>query len=151
MKLLTLALPVLVLAAPLAANDDPKLALAREIAGHSLLATLGPLQTAAEVEQIIADAPDLTAQEQDDLRTIGREKAEEIGKRAIEAEAQAMAAMLTLEDLDAIASFERSPAAAHRREIMPMIVGSIMQELAGLDYKGEVRAAFCEQSGKLCE
>lgn len=152
MKLaLAALLAVLTAGAAQAETTDEKRALAREIAAQSLLATLGPLQTAAEVEQIIAEAPDLTAQEQEDLRRIGQERAQEIGQQALAAEAEALASALSVDDLRAIAAFERSPAASHRREVTPTVVGSVMQVLAGVDYKAEVRRAFCESTGKLCE
>ena len=61
---LPIALASALVASPLFASDpvseDEGLTIAREIAGHSFLATIGPLQTRAEVEAILADAPDLT-------------------------------------------------------------------------------------------
>ena len=130
--------------------DPAKLEAAREIAGASILAVIGPLQTTAEVEQIIGENPDLTEVEADRLRVIGKERADEIGQRALEAEAQALAQALSLADLTAIAVYERSEAAANRRAVTPMVAASVMQGLQGIDYKAEVKARFCEESGKLC-
>ncbi len=152
---LPLALASALVASPLFASEpvseDEGLTLAREIASHSLLATIGPLQTQAEVEAILTDAPDLTEQEQASLRAIGRERADALGKAALEAEAQALAAALPMEDLRAIAAFERSPAAANHRAAAPTVMAAVMEELAGVDYKREVKRSFCERTGKLCE
>ena len=128
-----------------------KLALATEVASYSALATIGPLQTAAEVEDIIASNPDLTTEEQDRLRAIGRARAETLARDALAAEAAALAELLSLEDLRAIAEFERLPAAANQRAATPQVAMRVMQGLQGLDYKGEVKAAFCAETGKLCE
>lgn len=138
-------------AAPVEGATDEKLALAMEIAAVSPLAVIGPLQTAAEVEDIIASNPDLTPDEQDRLRAIGKARAEELGREAQATEAAALADILSLEDLRAIAEFERSEAAAHHRAATPQVAMRVMQGLEGLDYKGEVRAAFCAEAGKLCE
>ena len=152
---LPIALASALVASPLFASDpvseDEGLTIAREIAGHSFLATIGPLQTGAEVEAILADAPDLTEEEQASLRAIGRERADALGKAALEAEAQALATALSVEDLRAIAAFERSPAAANHRAAAPMVMAAVMEELAGVDYKREVKRSFCERTGKLCE
>ena len=152
---LPIALASALVASPLFASDpvseDEGLTIAREIAGHSFLATIGPLQTRAEVEAILADAPDLTEEEQASLRAIGREQADALGKAALEAEAKALATALSVEDLRAIAAFERSPAAANHRAAAPMVMAAVMEELAVVDYKREVKRSFCERTGKLCE
>ena len=137
--------------APTTPVDAERAALAREVAAHSPLAVIGPLQTAAEVEQIIADATDLSFAEKDRLREIGRERAAALGEKALTAEAQALADTLSIDDLRAIAAFNRSSAAEHHRNALPYVAGTTMQALGTIDYKGEVRAAFCAESGKLCE
>tara|TARA_B100001179_G_C18598034_1_gene408301 strand:- start:2428 stop:2901 length:474 start_codon:yes stop_codon:yes gene_type:complete len=138
-------------AATPAIETDEKMALATEIASTSLLATIGPLQTAAEVEEIVAQHPELTPEEQASLRAVGAERAEEIGRAALETEARTLAENLSLETLRVVAAYQRSEAAQAYRAATPMVMGAVMQSLAGLDFKGEVKAAFCAESGKLCE
>lgn len=151
MKLAVFAALMALQAGPTDAAPDEKLALAMEVAQVSPLAIIGPLQTAAEVEDIIASNPDLTPEEQQRLREIGKARAEELGREALAAEAAALAEALSLEDLRAIAAYSRSDAAMRHREAMPQVAMQVMQGLQGLDYKAEVRTAFCAETGKLCE
>ena len=134
-----------------ALEAEEKAALATEIASTSLLAIIGPLQTAAEVESIIAEHPELTAEEREELRAVGTAQAEALGKQALATEARALADALPLETLRAVAAFQRSEAAEAYRAATPMVVGTVMQSMQGLDFKGEVQSAFCAQTGKLCE
>ena len=133
------------------APDAEKLALATEVAAASPLATIGPLQTAAEVENIIAAHPELTADEADRVRALGKQRADELGQQALATEAAALADALTVEDLRAIAAFQRSTAAANHRAALPQVAMAVMQSLDGLDFRGEVQAAYCAESGKLCD
>jgi len=134
-----------------AVEAEQKIALATEIVSTSLLAIVGPLQTAAEIEEIVAQHPELTPEEQASLRAVGTERAEAIGEAALATEAQALADALPLETLRTVAAYQRSEAAQAYRAVTPMVMSAVMQSLQGLDFKGEVRAAFCAESGKLCE
>lgn len=148
---LALALLASAQAVPAATAEDEKLLLATEIAAHSPLSVVGPLFTEAEVQQIADAAPELTPDEREELMRIGRVRAAELGQQVLEAEATALAALLALEDLQAIAEFERSPAAAHRLDASPAVLATVFQQLIGVNYKAEVRQAFCQSTGKLCE
>ncbi len=151
MTLLAAALVLALQSATPVSEADEKAALATEIAATSLLATIGPLQTAAEIEEIVAQHPELTPEEQANLRAIGTEHAQALDRRALATEAQALADALSLETLRSVAAYQRSEAAQAYRAATPQVMGTVMQSLDGLDFKGEVRAAFCTESGKLCE
>ena len=151
LALAALAMPVGLAAQDGAGEDVAKLDLAREIAARGMLATIGPMQTQAEIAAIIAEHPELTAEQQDRLRSVGFAEAEALGAKAVEAEAQALAATLTLDDLTAIAAFERSDAAANRRAALPTVMATVMASLGNADYKGAVKAAYCKETGLLCQ
>lgn len=138
-------------AATVATPSPEALDLARQVAANGLLATLAPIQAQGEVEELIAENPDLGETERARLRAIGEAKAAELVAGAIEAEAGVMASNLSLEDLRALAAFASSPAARHQREAMPAIIGATLGELGDVDYLGSVREAFCGESGKLCD
>jgi hypothetical protein len=33
---------------------------------------------------------------------------------------------------------------------MPGVIGDTMKEIGSMDFKGDVRAAYCKETGKLC-
>lgn len=133
-----------------AAASPEALDLGRDLARSGFLATLGPLQTGKETEDLIKDHPELSAVEQDKLRAIAKQKAEELSARVIEVEAKAYAESLAIGDLRVLAAHAKSPAALHQRAAMPKIIGATVGSLSGLDYKGSVIAAFCAETGKAC-
>lgn len=139
-------------AAAAAATPSPEaLDLARKVAANGVLATLGPLQTQSELEEMIQASPDLTEAERTRLRAIGEKRAAALIVKVIETQAVAMAAELSVEDLRALADFAGSPPALHQREAMPKIILATVQALDGVDYAGGVKAAFCAETGNLCE
>ncbi|MEL7689910.1 hypothetical protein [Citromicrobium bathyomarinum] len=133
------------------ADREEALLLAREIAANGFLPSLVPLQTASEIEGMIKDNPNLTPSEIETLRAIGAQHAEQLRAKLIELDARAYADALSLSDLRALAVFERSEAAAHRRAAMPQIMMSVVTSLGDVDYGGGVKKDFCSQTGKLCE
>jgi hypothetical protein len=147
-----MTMSLLFAAAAAAAQPSPEaIALAREIAGHGTLAQIAPLQTQSEVEEMIRDHPELTEAEGERLRAIGERQTKALLDKALDAEARAMAAELSLADLRQLAAFNSSPAATHQRAALPKIMAATMAAMGDVDYAGGVRAAFCAESGKLCE
>jgi len=138
-------------AASVDADKEEAMALAREIAANGFLPALVPLQTASEIDGMVKDNPDLTPAEIETLRTIGARHAEQLRAKLIDLDAKAYADALSLSDLRALAMFERSEAAAHRRDAMPQIMMSVVTSLGEVDYGGGVKKEFCSQTGKLCE
>lgn len=131
-------------------TDAEAIALGREVARSSLLATLVPLKTASELDEIIAANPDLTPAEKGELRRIGTEHADALLERVLEVEGRALAANLSVEDLRVLDAFERSTAGRNRRAAMVSIIMTTVAELDGVDYGSGVKASFCRQTGKLC-
>lgn len=125
--------------------------LGREVSRGGMLATLIPLKTGSEIEEMITENPDLTVEEQEKLRAIGKAQADALFERVLDIEGRALAQNLSLEDLRTIAAYERSDAAARKRAAMVPIMVATVTALDGLDYGGGVKAAFCTQTGKLCD
>jgi len=145
-------LAALLAAAAVAATPTPEaLDLARKVAANGVLATLGPLQTQSEIEEIIAENPEFTEAERTRLRAIGEAQAEALLVKVIETQAAAMAAELSVEDLRVLAEFAGSPAALRQREVMPQVILATVKALDGIDYAEGVRDAFCAETRKLCE
>lgn len=123
---------------------------ARIVAGNGTLATLGPLLIRADTESLIKDNPGLSPTEQARLRTTAKTIGDRLTARLLEAEAQAFAANLSAADLTAIATFARSPAATRQRAAMPKVIIGTMAAMQSVDFKSEVRKAYCSETGKLC-
>jgi hypothetical protein len=138
-------------AAAVATPSPEALDLARKVAANGVLATLGPLQTQSELEEMIKENPDLSEAEQARLRAIGEAQAQALIVKVIETQAAAMAAELSVEDLRLLAEFAGSPAALRQREVMPQVILATVKALDGIDYAEGVRDAFCAETRKLCE
>jgi hypothetical protein len=147
-----MTIALLIAAAAAAAQPSPDaMDYARQVASRGVLVEIARLQTRSEVEGMIKDHPELTDAERERLRTLGQDKAQTLVEAAIDAEARAMAAELSLEDLRALATFATSPAAEHQRGALPKIMAATVGSLGKVDYAGGVRAAFCAETGKLCD
>lgn len=132
-----------------AASASPEAeALGQRIAATGTLATLLPLMSAKESEELVAAHPELTAAEQAELRAIAAATAAEGSARLIAAEGHSYAIALSIKDLRALAAFSDSDAAKHQRAAMPRIIGQTMQSAGQMDFQGEVMKAFCAKTGK---
>ena len=47
-------------------------------------------------------------------------------------------------------AFSRTEAASHYRDAMPRIAASTMAAAGAMDFKKDVVAAYCKETGKLC-
>lgn len=136
----------------LVAEPSPEaLALSRELAETGTLAAVLPLVQAKETEELVANNPDLSPAERDQLRAIAKATFRQGRERIMDATARAYAERLSLEDLRALAAFQKSEAARRYRELMPEAIAAAMQKIGPMDYKGDVRTAFCKETGKLCD
>jgi hypothetical protein len=68
----------------------------------------------------------------------------------MQAEARAYAEKLSIGDLRAIAAFQKSRAGRRYKAAIPGVVMQTMKAVGGMDFKADVTAAFCRQTGKLC-
>lgn len=126
------------------------LRLGRELARHGMLASLLPVMKAQQVNELVKEAKDLTPAEERQLRTTA-EKVFATGRdRLLNATGDQYAKSLGVQDLRAITHFYRTPAAAHLQAATPQAIIGTMQTVGELDFKGDVRKAFCSETGKLC-
>ena len=94
---------------------------------------------------------DLTDAEKSALRVTAKRVFEEGRERLMTATGKAYAERLSVEDLRALVAFEQSDAARRYRGAMPGAITAAMQAVGQMDFKKDVRAAFCKESGKLCD
>lgn len=126
-------------------------ALSRDLAEAGTLSAVLPLIQAKETEELIADNPDLTTAERDRLRALAMATFRHGRERIMDATARAYAERLSIEDLRALVAVQKTEAATRYRDLMPEAIAAAMQKIGPMDYKGDVRAAFCKETGKLCD
>ena len=140
----------LLLAAAAAQPSPEALRLSRRLAETGTLATVLPMIQQKETEELIADNPTLSAAEKERLRATARQVYEAGRERLMRAEAQAYATRMSLHDLRATVAFQSSSAGKRYRAAMPGVIAETMKSIGNMDFKGDVRAAFCKETGKLC-
>lgn len=142
---------VMLAAAVAAATPSPDaLRLGRELAETGTLATLLPIIQHKETEELVAAHPELSPAEQDALRATAERVFKAGRERLMENEARGFAEQLSMAELSAIAEFQRSAAAKRYRAVTPTVIATMMQSIGKMDFKADVLAAYCRQSGKLC-
>jgi len=134
-----------------AAEPSPEaLALGREMAEAGMLATLLPILEVDSTEKLVAEFPELSDAEKQKFREVAHRTYLEGRDRLLEADGRAYAEQLSLEDLRALVAFSRTDAAKHYRDAMPKIAASTMASAGPMDFKKDVVAAYCKETGKLC-
>jgi hypothetical protein len=134
-----------------AAEPSPEaLALGREAAQAGMLATLLPILEAETTEKLVAEFPELSDADRQKLRDTAHRTYVEGRARLLEADGRAYAEQLSVEDLRTIVAFFRTDAAKHYRDAMPRIAASTMATVGPMDFKKDVIAAYCKETGKLC-
>jgi hypothetical protein len=142
---------LLLLAAAAAAQPSAEaMRLGRQLADHGTLAALLPLMKAKETEELLTDATDLSASEKERLRKLADETFEKGRNRLLDATAAEYAKRLSVADLRALVRFYETPAAKRLQAATPKVIAGTMQNVGKMDFKADVRKAFCEQTGKLC-
>lgn len=142
---------LLLLAAAAAAQPSPEaLQLGREIARSGTLAALLPLMKQQQVQEIVAAHPELGAGDKDRLRATAERVFVSGRDRVLDAEGRAYASNLSVRDLRVVAAYYRSGAARRMQAALPKVIASTMQSMQGLDFKVDVVAAYCKETGKLC-
>ena len=141
---------VLLMAAAAAQPSPESLRLGRQMAESGTLATLLPLIQQKETEELVAEQKDLTDADRTKLREAAKQVYDKGRERLMAAEAEAYARRLSVEDLRAAVAFQTSGAGQRARAAMPAIIGDTMKQIGTMDFKGDVRAAYCRETGKLC-
>ena len=124
--------------------------LGREIAESGTMASFIELVQAKETDELVEAHSELSDSDKTKLRAtahrvylIGRE-------RLMQATAGAYADKLSVNDLRTIAAFWKSPAGQRYRASIPAVIAATVQSVGDMDFKGDVTAAYCKESGKLC-
>ena len=142
---------ILLLAAAAAASPTAEAQrLGRELADHGTLAALLPLMKAKEVDELLAEHKELSAGDQTRLRRTADRVFDSGRDRLLAATGRAYAQKLTLSDLRRLVAFYRTSAAARFQAALPQVIVATMQSVGQMDFKADVIAAYCKESGKLC-
>jgi hypothetical protein len=105
----------------------------------------------AEIEGMAANTPDLTDAERARLRQVGERVLATGRARILDAVGNAYARHFSADQLRAIIAFLESPAGRAYVGALPQILPDIAAATQGIDLGRDVRAAFCRETGKLCE
>jgi len=142
---------MLLLVAAAAAQPSPEaLKLGRQLAEGGFLASVLPTLQMKETEEIIAAHPELSGNEKAALRVTSQRVYETGREKLMQAEAESYARRMTLDDLRAVAAFQGSAAGKSYAETRSEVVEDVMPVIGKMDFKGDVAAAFCKETGKLC-
>jgi len=142
---------VLLLLAVAAGQPSPEaLKLGRQLAETGTLATILPMVEQNETRELVAAHPELTSAEKERLRATANTVYEQGRERLMKAEAQAYATRLSIADLRAVVAFQSSPQGKRYRAAIPGVITDTMQQIGKMNFKGDVLAAYCKDTGKLC-
>jgi hypothetical protein len=141
----------LLLVVAAAAQPSPEaLKLGRQLAETGTLATILPMVQQKETQELVAAHPELSSAEKERLRATAKTVYEQGRERLMKAEAQAYATRLSIPDLRTVVAFQRRPEGKRYRQAIPGVITDTMQRLGRMDFKGDVLAAYCKETGKLC-
>jgi hypothetical protein len=146
-------LNLLIMFAAQAAAPPPAEAelLGRRLAAKSGIATIAPLMIEKDVTELAGEAPDLSPTERARLLAIGRAEGKAGIDRLVAALGHAYAQRLSVADLRVLVAQSESPAATRWRGAEPAAIMATMRALGEIDLKKNVAAAFCRETGKLCD
>jgi hypothetical protein len=154
MMLAIVMLALVQVAAPAARVLPPPTAealrLGRELADAGTLAHLLPLMESAQVAELVGENVDMAASDQAALRATAHKVFVAGAERLLAGEGLSYARLLSISALRTIVGFERSAAGRAYRAVTPQVITGTMAAVGKIDFKGEVRAAFCKEKGKLC-
>jgi len=121
-----------------------------EVANTGTLATLLPIVTAKETDELVADHPELNDMEKAELRGTATRIANETRDRLMRLTGHAYATRLSEADMHAILAFDASPAGTAYRAAIPSAIAETLQGAGAIDFKKDAIAAFCTKTGKAC-
>jgi len=122
-----------------------------ELAQSGTVAALLPLVAKKDIEELVAAHPEFAESDKAALRRSAERTFEAGRTKLMAATGHAYAERLTVAELRALVAFNRSAAAKHYREAMPGAIMAAMQAVGSMDFKKDSLAAFCRETGKLCE
>ncbi|MBX3594766.1 hypothetical protein [Sphingomonas sp.] len=124
--------------------------LGRELAATGPLATVLPMIAEKETGEMLADHSDWSEADRAAFRATARRVYADGRDRLIAAIGAGYAKRLSVADLKTLLAAARSKAAGRRRAVEPMVIAEAMQSLGQLDFKGDVRKAWCAAGGRDC-
>lgn len=124
--------------------------LGRTLAEQGTLASLLPLMKSKETEELLQEDPKLTEPERTQLRATADRVFKASYDRLMNATGNAYAQKLSLTDLKALTEFYASPVARRYRAATPSVILETMKAVGQIDFKGDVRRAFCAEAKRLC-
>jgi hypothetical protein len=124
--------------------------LGRKLAEQGTLAALLPLMKSTQVEELLKEDLSLTAAEKEKLRATADRVFERGYNRLMDATGDAYAHQLTVADLRTLTKFYASPAARRYRAATPKVILATMQSVGEMNFKRDVRIAFCAEAKRLC-
>jgi len=125
--------------------------LGRELAEMGTLAALFPLAARKDTDELVASHPELSDRDKAALRLTGERTFEAGRAKLMAATGHAYAERLSVAELRALVAFNRTSAGRHYREAMPGAIVATMRAVGSMDFKKDALAAFCRETGKLCE
>jgi hypothetical protein len=141
---------ILTLALAAAVPTPEALSLGRQLAEQGALASLLPLIQAKETDELLAAHPQLSPEERSALEATAKRVFVAGRDRLMDATGRAYAERLSVDDLRTLVAFHNSGAARRFQAATPQAIAATMQSVGKLDFKGDVTAAFCKETGKLC-
>jgi hypothetical protein len=150
MRTMLLGLGLLAYCGAALAQPPAQLALGRRMAAAGDFNAIVGAMGAAEVERLARETPDLSDAERSRLRAIGRATLEAGRTRMLDSVGAIYARHFTAAQLGEIVAFLESPAGRAYTGAFPRMLPEIAAAMGGVDLGGEIRAAFCRETGKLC-
>ncbi|MFP5329816.1 MAG: hypothetical protein ACLGHC_06745, partial [Alphaproteobacteria bacterium] len=125
--------------------------LGRELAEAGTITALLPLIQQKETEELVAAHTELSEADKAALRATAKRVYETGRERLLSETGRAYAERLSITDLRRLVRFSRTSAAKRYRDATPAVIAATLQAVGTMDFKKDVRAAFCKETGKLCE
>jgi hypothetical protein len=121
-----------------------------ELAQLGSIAAMLPAIELEQTDQMLDEHPELGTRERLALRRIAHRVAIDGMERLIAAEGRGYAERMSVDDLRAAVAFARSPAGRRMHAAEPAIARTTLLAMRGFNYKREVMAALCTETGKGC-
>ena len=133
-----------------AAPSPEALALGRQIAEAGTMASFIELVQAKETDELVEAHPELSDADKVKLRATAKTVYQSGRERLMQASARAYAERLSVADMRDIVAFQKSRAGQSYRGAIPAVIAATVESVGEMDFKGDVTAAYCKQTGKLC-
>jgi hypothetical protein len=124
--------------------------LGRELAASGSIEVIMPMIAAKETEEVIADHPELGDKDKALLRQTGQKVAIAGRDKLVNAFGHQYALALKVSEIKSLVAFNRTAAAKKYRRVMPQVTFAGLASIGKVDFKADLTAAFCAQTGKLC-